>query len=89
MGLVRGERGGRRGARVDRLRVPGAGAPLLKSLGSLCGKQGAGTCLLGWKGCPSTRDSSKKAETSDFLPVSGKEIIHSLTWLMQEESFQE
>lgn len=68
-----------RGARVDRLRVLGAGAQLRKRVGSLGGKQGAGTCVWGWEGCPSTWGPSKNAEASGFLPMSGNEIIHSLT----------
>lgn len=67
-GLGRGARGGgESGARVDRLRVPGAGAQLRKRVGSLRGKQGAATCGLRWKGCPSMRGSSKNAEASEWL----------------------
>lgn len=68
--------------------VSGAGAQLLKNLGSLCGKQGAGTCVLAGQAAPGQGTLPKKQKPVAFYHE-WKEIIHPLTWLMQEESFQE
>lgn len=46
--------------------VSGAGAQLLKNLGSLCGKQGAGTCVLAGKAAPGQGTLPKKQKPVAF-----------------------